>query len=229
MRALLALLLLCTSELKTVEKTARAALKAFPTERKLIFLPRRSVQNSCTNCICKPSGLSLDKFDHSSRRYRPTGVHLRRSSKVSGFKICRYKTELVPGEDACQADIHRPVRQVTSLKKRSKKPQTRVAACLVDRRAELSQACAELLANPAADFRSTDQIQERLRSRQNSRRRTKAADGVELVMRSKEASLLSRLTQLAESAAPPRGGGAVGRSARPLGFTPPSGSSGFPA
>ena len=46
-----------------------------------------------------------------------------------------------PGEDACQADIHR-------LCDKFFPEETLVAACLVDRRAELSQACAELLANP---------------------------------------------------------------------------------
>ena len=49
--------------------------------------------------------------------------------------------EVRPGEDACQADIHRLCETFFPEEKL-------VAACLVDRRAELSQACAELLANP---------------------------------------------------------------------------------
>ena len=43
--------------------------------------------------------------------------------------------------DACQADIHRLCDKFFPDEKL-------VASCLVDRRAELSPACAELLANP---------------------------------------------------------------------------------
>ncbi len=49
--------------------------------------------------------------------------------------------EIRPGEDACQADIHR-------LCDRFFPDAKLVATCLVDRRADLSPACAELLANP---------------------------------------------------------------------------------
>lgn len=45
------------------------------------------------------------------------------------------------GEDACQADIHRLCDTFFPDAKL-------VATCLVDRRAELSPACAELLADP---------------------------------------------------------------------------------
>ena len=46
-----------------------------------------------------------------------------------------------PEEDACQADIHRLCDKFFPDAKL-------VATCLVDRRADLSPACAELLANP---------------------------------------------------------------------------------
>lgn len=46
-----------------------------------------------------------------------------------------------PEEDACQADIHR-------LCDRFFPDAKLVATCLVDKRAELSPVCAELLANP---------------------------------------------------------------------------------
>ena len=49
--------------------------------------------------------------------------------------------EIRPGEDACQADIHRLCDKFFPDEKL-------VATCLVDRRADLSPACAELLANP---------------------------------------------------------------------------------
>ncbi len=49
--------------------------------------------------------------------------------------------ETRPEEDACQADIHRLCDKFFPDAKL-------VATCLIDRRADLSPACAELLANP---------------------------------------------------------------------------------
>lgn len=49
--------------------------------------------------------------------------------------------EIRPGEDACQADIHRLCDKFFPDEKL-------VATCLVDKRADLSPGCAELLANP---------------------------------------------------------------------------------
>ena len=49
--------------------------------------------------------------------------------------------EIRPGEDACEADIHRLCDKFFPDEKL-------IATCLVDRRADLSPACAELLANP---------------------------------------------------------------------------------